>query len=94
MRAVVVRAFVLGAAAAGVLAYALVAAVAVVAQSGGRTVDVHAGPLVLVEVARTGASTATTFGSGLLAVALLGGVVNVLAAALLARRQRRLGRMP
>lgn len=94
MRAVVVRAFALGAVAAGLLGYAVAAAVAVIAQSGGRTVDVHVGPLVVVAIERAGATTATTFGSGLLAVALLGGVVNALAAAVLARRLRRLRRMP
>lgn len=94
MRPRVVRAFALGAAAAGLLAYALAAAIAVIAQSGGRTVDVHVGPLVLVAIERTGATTATSIGSGLLLVALLGGVVNALAAAVLARRLRRPRRMP
>jgi hypothetical protein len=72
------------------LAYALAATVAVLAQSGGRTVDVRVGPLVLVAVQRVGTATATTFGSGLLAAAVLGGIVNALAAALLARRLRRI----
>ena len=88
MRAVVVRALALGVVAAGVIAYALAAASAVLAQAGGRTLDVHLGPLTLVAVERVGATTATTFGSGLLAVALLGGVVNAVLAVVLARRLR------
>jgi len=94
MRPRFVRAFVLGAVASGLLAYALAATVAVLAQSGGRAVDVRLGPLVLVAVQRAGTATATTFGSGLLAAAVLGGVVNALVAALLARRLRRLRPMP
>jgi len=88
MRSVVVKALALGTVAAGLIAYALAAAGAVLAQAGGRTLDVHLGPLVLVAVERVGATTATTFGSGLLAVALLGGVVNALLAVALARRLR------
>ena len=74
--------------AVGLIAYALAAAAAVLAQAGERTLDVHLGPLVLVAVERVDTTTATTFGSGLLAVALLGGVVNALLAFALARRLR------
>lgn len=88
MRSVVVRAVALGMLAAGLVAYACAAAAAVVVQAGGRTLDVHLGPLALVAVERTGAGTATTFGSGLLAVALLGGIVNALLAVVLTRRRR------
>lgn len=88
MRSVVVRAVALGAVAAGMVAYACAAAAAVVAQAGGRTLDVHVGPLALVAVQRLAAGTATTFGSGLLAVALLGGIVNALLAVALSRRRR------
>ncbi len=42
------KAFVLGALAVGVVAYALVAALAVTAQAGGRTLDISLGPLTLV----------------------------------------------
>lgn len=88
MWSVVLRALALGAVAAGLVAYAAAAAVAVIAQAGGRALDVHVGPLALVVVERSGDATATTFGSGLLAVAVLGGVVNALLAAALARRRR------
>ena len=44
------KAFLLGAFAVGVVAYALAAALAVTAQAGGRTLDVSLGPLVLVVV--------------------------------------------
>ena len=94
MRAVAVRAAALGAVAFGLLAYALAAAAAVVAQSAGRMLNVHVGPLVLVAVERSGTATETTFGSGLVAVALLGGVANAGVAALLARRLRRAGPIP
>ena len=49
------KAFLLGAFALGVLAYALAAALAVTAQAGGRTIDLALGPLVVVAVdAKTG----------------------------------------
>lgn len=88
MWAVVLRALALGAVAAGSVAYAAAAAVAVITQAGGRALDLRVGPLALVVVERSGADTATTFGSGLLAVAVLGGVVNALLALALARRRR------
>ena len=74
------------------LAYAVAAAAALVVQAGGGVLDIHVGPLVLVAVERSGATTSTLFGPGLLAVAALGGLVNVAAAALLARRARRRAR--
>lgn len=88
MRAVLLKAAVLGAVAAGLVAYACAVALAVLAQSGGRALDVRVGPLVLVAVERTGEGTTTTFGSGLLVAALLGGIANVLLAVALARRRR------
>jgi len=88
MWSVVLRALALGAVAAGSLAYAGAAALAVITQAGGRALDVRVGPLVLVVVERSGGGTATTFGSGLLALAVLGGVVNALLAVALARRRR------
>lgn len=83
-----VRALALGTAAAGVLAYALAAAVAIVAQAGRDELNVHVGPLVLVAVERSSGVAATTFGTGLLVLALLGGVLNAILAALLGRRSR------
>jgi hypothetical protein len=88
MRSLAARALVLGAAAAGVLAYAAAAAAAAIAQAGDDGLRVHIGPLVFVAVERVGRSTATTFGPALLAVAMLGGLANAAAAVALARRSR------
>lgn len=78
--------FALGMLALGILGYALAAAVAVAAQSGGSTLDAGLGPLLLVSVATEGNAEVTTFGPGLLVIALVGGLVNLAAAWLLRRR--------
>ena len=83
------RAFALGAIAAGVLAYAGAAALAVGAQAAGRSLIVGLGPLVVVSVERQASDAITTFGPGLLVVAVLGGCVNLVAARLLGRRAGR-----
>jgi len=80
------RAFVLGAVAVGVLAYAGAAALAVGAQAGGRSLSVGLGPVIVVSVERATSAAVTTFGPGLLALAVIGGLVN-LAAAWLVRRK-------
>ena len=80
------RAFLLGALAVGVLAYAVSAALAVTAQAGGRTIDLALGPLTLVAVSREGAETVTTFGVGLVLLALAGGLANLAAAHVVRRR--------
>ena len=80
------KAFLLGMLAFGILGYALAAAVAVAAQAGGSTIDVSAGPLLLVSVAVEGRSAVTTFGPGLLLIAIVGGLANVGAAQLIRRR--------
>lgn len=80
------KAFLLGAVAAGILGYALAAVLAMASQAGGRTLDVAAGPLVLVAVKIEGTTTATTFGAGLALVALAGGIVNLAVARLLVHR--------
>ena len=80
------RAFALGTIAVGVLAYAGAAALAVGAQAAGRSLVVGFGPLVVVSVDREAATAVTTFGPGLVALAILGGCVNVAAARLLQRR--------
>jgi hypothetical protein len=85
------KAFLLGAVAVGVVAYALVAALAVTAQAGGRTLDLALGPLTLVAVTQGGTTTVTTFGPGLVALALAGGLANLAAAQLMRRRSRRSG---
>jgi len=80
------RAFALGAVAVGVLAYAGVAALAVGAQAAGRSLVIGVGPLVVVSVERETSAAVTTFGPGLIALAILGGCVNVAAAELVRRR--------
>ena len=80
------RAFLLGAFAVGVLAYAVSAALAVTAQAGGRTLDLALGPVTVVAVSREGAQTVTTFGVGLVLLALAGGLANLAAAHVIRRR--------
>ena len=80
------KAFVLGSIALGVLAYAGAAALAVGAQAAGRSLAVGLGPLVVVSVEREASTAVTTFGPGLLALAILGGCMNVVAARLLQRK--------
>jgi hypothetical protein len=82
------RAFVLGTVAVGVLAYAGAAALAVGAQAGGRSLSVGLGPVIVVSVERAASAAVTTFGPGLLALAVLGGLANVVAALLVRRRAR------
>ena len=82
-----VRAFLLGAAATGVVAYVFVAALALVAAAGGSTIHLGVGRLVLVSVDSDANSTTTVFGSGLLVVALAGGVLNLVTARVLRRRR-------
>ncbi len=86
---VLLKALAVGTAAAGVLVYAAAAALAVAVQAG-TSAELHAaiGPLVLVAVERSGETTATTFGAGLPALAVAGGLLNALAALLLSRRPR------
>lgn len=85
------KAFALGLAAFGALGYTAAATVAFLAVGG--EVGPHRvgiGPLLLVSVERvaSGASE-TTFGPGLLAVALLGGALNAVGAVALGRRRGR-----
>lgn len=83
------RAFLLGAVAIGFVAYATTAATAIVAQARDwEAFELAVGPVVLIAVERAGGATATTFGSGLLVAAALGGVLNSLASIVLARRSR------
>jgi hypothetical protein len=83
------KAFALGAAAVGALAYTLTAALAVTAQAAGRTLVISLGPFVLVTVARDASAAVTTFGSGLVVVALIGGAANLCAARFLLRSSER-----
>jgi hypothetical protein len=84
-----VKAFGLGAFAVGVLGYAAAAALAVAAQAGGRSVDIGLGPFLIVAVLTHRSETAITFGAGIVALAALGGLANLAAAALVKRRSRR-----
>ena len=68
------KAFLLGALAVGIVAYAVAAALAVSAQAAGRTLDLALGPLVIVSVTTHGTATAMTFGPGLLVLAVVGGL--------------------
>jgi len=83
------KAFLLGSLALAVVGYAAAAALAVAAQVGGTTVDIALGPLVVVSVAVEGAARVTTFGPGILVIALAGGMANVAAAQLIRRRAGR-----
>ena len=64
------KAFVLGSLAFALVGYAAAAALAVAAQAGGSTIDVGVGPLLLVSVTLEGATRVTTFGPGILVLAL------------------------
>ena len=74
------KAFLLGALAVGALAYALLATLALTAQAGGRTLDVTLGPLVFVSVGEESEAIVTTFGPGVVVLALVGGLANLAAA--------------
>jgi hypothetical protein len=83
------KAFVLGSLAFAVVGYAVAAALAVTAQAGGTTVEVGVGPVLLVSVTLQGTSRVTTFGPGILFLALAGGAANLIAAHLIRRRAGR-----
>lgn len=83
------RAFLLGALAIGLVAYAAAAALAVAAQAGDRTLDLAFGPVVVVSVGEQADATTTTFGAGLLLLAVAGGIANVTLAAVIRRRAER-----
>ena len=85
------KAFLLGTLAVGIVAYAVAAALAVSAQAAGRMLDLRLGPLEIVSVATQGTATAITFGPGLLALALVGGLLNLAAATVIRRRAERQG---
>lgn len=85
------RPFLLGAVAVGVVAYAFAGALAVAAQADGRSLTIGLGPVAVVSVSHGRPATVTTFGPGLVALALAGGLVNLSAAYLIRRRSRRPG---
>jgi len=80
------KAFLLGAVATGIVAYAIAAALALAAQAGGDPLDLSIGPVVIVSVVVQGKTAVTTFGAGLALIAIAGGLLNVLAARVIARR--------
>lgn len=80
------KAFMLGAIAVGILAYAGATALAVAAQAAGRSLAIGLGPIVVVAVEREASAAVTTFGPGLIVIAAIGGLVNLGAAQLIRRR--------
>jgi hypothetical protein len=81
------RAWLLGIAASAVILYATAASIGVTADvRGWGTFDLEVGPLPLLSFERDGASTSFELGTGLFALALAGGLANLLAAALVRRR--------
>lgn len=86
MRPVLI-AFLLGAVAVGIAVSVAGLALGVVAQSGGWDgFRVAIGPVVFLSFERLPRETSTTFGNGLFLLALAGGALNALGAALLRRR--------
>jgi hypothetical protein len=80
-------AFALGAGAFGIALLAAGLALGIVAQSGGwPSFRIGLSSLTLLEFTRRGATTSTTFGSGIVVAAVLGGAFNASAAAFLSRR--------
>jgi hypothetical protein len=80
------RALLLGLLAGAVLGYAAAATAAVVLSVAGVELTLAAGPVVALAVERTETGAETTFGPGLVLLAVACGVVNAAAAAVLARR--------
>ena len=83
------KAFLLGTLAFGVVAYTAAAALAVAAQAGDHALDLAFGPIGVLAVEDRAGVTTTTFGPGLLLLALAGGCANVALAALIRRRAER-----
>jgi hypothetical protein len=82
------RAFLLGTVAIGGIAYVIAAAAALAAAATATSLHAALGPLVLVVVEQRSGETVTTLGAGLVGVALVGGVANLVAALALERRRR------
>ena len=80
------KAFLLGAIALGVLAYAGATALAVAAQTAGTPLSIGLGQLAIVSVEHRASDAVITFGPGLVLIAVVGGLVNVGAALLIRRR--------
>lgn len=80
------RAFLLGVASVGCIAYVTAAAAGLVAAATATSLHAALGPLVLVSVEQRAGETVTTLGVGLAALALAGGAANLVAAVALRRR--------
>jgi hypothetical protein len=86
MRTVLI-AFLLGVVAVGIAVSVAGLVLGIVAQSGGwASFRVALGPVVFLSFERHPHETSTTFGNGLFLLALAGGALNALGAALLRRR--------
>ena len=86
MRPLVI-AFVLGAVAVGITVLVAALVLGIVAQSGGwESFRVALGPVPFFSFERVPGEASTTFGNGLFLLALAGGALNALGAALLRRR--------
>ena len=86
MRTVVI-AFVLGVAAVAIVVSVAGFVLGIAAQSGGwHSFRIALGPVLFLSFERLPDSTSTTFGNGLPLLALAGGALNALGAALLRRR--------
>ncbi len=80
------KAFFLGAVTVGILAYAAAASLAVATQAAGGSLRLGVGPIIVVSVEREISAASTTFGSGLLLLALVGGLLNLAAARIVRRK--------
>ncbi len=85
---VVLRAFLIGAAVTGAVAYVVGAALVVASAAAETTLRLALGPFVFAAVERDGADVVTTLGPGLGAVALAGGLLNALVGLILLRASR------
>jgi hypothetical protein len=81
-----VRAFVLGVAALGIPAAAAALVAGTIAQAAQAELELSLGQVLLVSVVRTADGSVTTLGLGVPLIALAGGLLNVAAGLLLARR--------
>lgn len=81
------RVFLVGTGTSALVLYTFAAALGLAVAAAGGTLRAALGPLVLLEVERSDGVAATTFGFGLAVAALVGGTVNLFAAALLDRRR-------
>jgi hypothetical protein len=80
-------AFALGAGAFGIALLAAGLALGIAAQSGGWPgFRIGLGSLTVLEFTHRGQTTSTTFGSGIVVVAILGGALNAAVAAFLGRQ--------